>query len=210
MSIATHPRFNVERTNHALGRNLPQRIGRRLWAPMLAMSLMAFPAGLAIAVVRASLVADAGDPVAIAALGQFGPAVMFIGFTSVFAAISFAVARILGELRVGGGHVQEAAGRAVQTLRMAVTGYAFIGLMAMAMMLIMGGVVGHLVVGTGIAGGDAGLLAHSDSWSIWLEAVRRLGVVTYVAAIALGLATIVDVLRFQVGRVRELPAETTL
>ena len=207
MSVAANPHFKVEVTSHALGPNLPQRIGRLLWAPMLAMSLMAFPVGLAIGVVRAGLVADGGDPSMIAALGQFGPAAMFVGFASVFAAISFAIARILGELRVGGGRIQEAAGRAVHTLRMPVTGYAFIGVMAMGMMLILGGVVGHLIVGAGIAGGDGGLLAQSDSWGIWLEAARRLGVVTYLAAIALGLATIVEVLRFQAVRVRELPAE---
>jgi hypothetical protein len=209
MSFATNPHFNVELSHHALGPNFPQRIGRLLWAPMLAMGLMAFPLGLFTGVVRAGLVADGGDPAMVAALGQFGPAAMFIGFASVFAAISFAIARILGELRVGGGRIQEAAGRAVHTLRMPLTGYAFIGLMAMAMMLILGGVVGHLIVGAGIVGGDTTLLAQGEGWGIWLEAVRRLGVVTYLAAIALGLATIVEVLRFQAVRVRELPAEAT-
>lgn len=209
MSYAANSHFNVELTSHALGPNLPQRIGRLLWAPMLAMGLMAFPVGLAIGVVRAGMVADGGDPAMVAALGQFGPAAMFIGFASAFAAISFAIARILGELRVGGGQIQESAGRRVQTLRMPLTAKAFIGVMAMAMMLILAGVVGHLIVGAGIAGGDATLLAQGESWAIWLEAVRRIGVVAYLAAIALGLASIVEVLRFQAVRVRELPTEAT-
>jgi hypothetical protein len=197
MSAATHPQFDVELSAAALGPNLPQRIGRLLWAPMLVMGLMAFPIGLAVAVVRAGAVAD----------GQLGPAAMFIGFAAVFAAISFAIARILGEMRLGGGRIQEAAGRTVHTLRMPLTGYAFLGAMAMGMMLILGGVVGHLVVGAGILGGNATLLAQEESWGIWLEAVRRMGVVAYLVAIALGLGTIVTVLRFQATRVRELAVE---
>lgn len=207
MSAATHPHFDVELSATALGPNLPQRIGRLLWAPMLVMGLMAFPIGLAVAVVRAGAVADGGDPALAAALGQLGPAAMFLGFAAVFAAISFAIARILGEMRFGGGRIQEAAGRTVHTLRMPLTGYAFLGAMAMGMMLILGGVVGHLVVGAGILGGNATLLAQGESWGIWLEAVRRMGVVVYLVAIALGLGTIVTVLRFQATRVRELAVE---
>lgn len=208
MSTAIHPHFAVERTNHALGPNLPQRIGRWLWAPMLGMGLMAFPIGLGVGIVRAALVADGGDPALVAGLGQFGPAAMFIGFASAFAAISFAIARILGELRSGGGRVQESAGRMVETLRMPLTAKAFLGLMAMGMMLILAGVVGHIIVGAAIVSGDAALLAQGESWAIWLEAVRRVGVVTYLVAIALGLATIVEVLRFQAIRLRELPTES--
>jgi hypothetical protein len=38
-----------------------------------------------------------------------------------------------------------------------------------------------------------------------LEGIRRLGVAVYLAAIAIGLATIIKVLRFQPIRVRGLP-----
>jgi hypothetical protein len=91
---------------------------------------------------------------------------------------------------------------------MQLTGYAFLGAMAMGMMLILGGVAGHLVVGAGILGGNVTLLAQGESWGIWLEAVRRMGVVVYLAAIALGLGTIATVLRFQAIRVRELAIES--
>lgn len=207
MSTVSRTDFDVELSDRALGPNVPQRIGRLLWAPMLIMAVMAFPIGLAIGVARANLVVTGGDAGMIAALGHFGPAAMFLGFAAVFAAISFAIARILGVLRVGGGDVQVAAGRVVQTLRMPTTAKAFIGLMAMAMMLILAGVGGHVIVGLGIAGGDTALLAGSDGWAIWLEGVRRIGVALYLVAISLGLATIVEALRFQSVRLRELPAE---
>jgi hypothetical protein len=207
MFTSSRSDFNVELSTRALGLNVPQRIGRVLWAPMLAMALMAFPIGFAIAVARANLVASGGDAATIAALGHLGPAAMFVGFAAVFAAVSFAIARILGVLRQGGGAVQEATGRRVQTLRMPATGWAFIGLMAMAMMVILAGVVGNAVVGASIAGGSTDLLAQSESYAIWFEGVRRVGVALYLVAIALGLATIIEALRFQAIRLRELPAE---
>jgi hypothetical protein len=75
---------------------------------------------------------------------------------------------------------------------MPATGWVFIGLMAMAMMVILAGVVGNAVVAASIAGGSTDLLAQSESYAIWFEAVRRVGVALYLVAIALGLATIIE------------------
>ncbi len=199
--------FNYEVTDHALDRNLPQRIGRVLWLPMLLMALMAFPVGVILAIVRASKVASGGSTETIAALGQFAPAFNFLGFASVFAAISFAIARILGEFRTGGGRFQEATGRKVETLKMPVTAKAFLVFMAMAMMVLLATVVLHIVAGAAIANHSAYALAKSPQWAIWLESVRRFGVALFLLAIAFGLSTIITVLRFQATRVRELPDE---
>ena len=207
MTTSIRPDFDVETSPTAFGFNLPQRAGRLLWAPMLGMALMAFPVGLLLAGIRAATVQQGGDPAAVAALGQFGPAVMFIGFASVFAAVSFAIARILGTLRQGGGAVQEAAGRTVQSLRMPTTAKVFIALMMMAMLLLVGAVIAHFGVGAAILGGDTTTLAAAEAWSIGLEAVRRIGVVLYLVAIVLGLASIAQVLKFQAIRLRELPSE---
>lgn len=208
MTTAQTTEFDIQVTDKAVGQNLPQRVGTLLWAPMLIMALMAFPIGLLIGLARAGLVGG-DDPTTVAALGHLGPAAMFIGFAAVFAAISFAIARILGVLRVGGSTVQETAGRSVQTLRMPTTAKVFIGVMVMAMMVILAGVVGNLVVGLAILGGDATALAQSESWALWIEGVRRIGVAIYLVAIAFGLATIIEVLRFQALRLRELPGEPT-
>ena len=199
--------FAVELSDRSLGLNLPQRIGRLLWAPMLVMALMAFPLGFIVSVLRAGIIGDGGDPGAVAALGHFGPAAMFAGFAAVFAAIAFAIARILGAFRAGGGAVQEASGRTVQTLRMLPIAKAFLGLMAMAMMILVGAVIAHVVIGVGILNGAPGAFDSAESSAIQLEAIRRIGVILYLVSIALGLASIAEVLRFQTIRLRELPSE---
>ncbi len=209
-TVTTGAGFRYHETERALGRNLPQRIGNVLWAPMLVMALMAFPLGVVLGAIRAAAVAGGGSERAIAALGHFVPAANFLGFAAAFSAISFAIAKILGEFRVGGGALQEAAGRRVKTLAMPGTAKVFIGLMAMAMMVLLATVVLHVVAGVAIAGGSASALAGAERWGVWLEAVRRLGVALYLFAIALGLATIITVLRFQAVRLRELPEEVRI
>ena len=206
MATTLSPRkdFNVEASDHNLGLNLPQTVGNKLWFPMFAMALMGFAVGFVLHLIKANEIASGGSGSTIAALGHSATGVMFIGFASVFAGISFAIARILGEFRSGGGTVQEAAKVGVQTLKMPPSARAFIGLMAMGMMIILAGVVGHFVIASQIAGGSADALATSEQWSIWLEGVRRFGVAVYLVAIAFGLATIVTVLRFQTTRIREL------
>lgn len=208
MASTLHPTpFRYTVSTKALGLNVPQRLGTTLWLPMLVMALMAFPVGVVLAGIRANEVANGGSPDTVAALGHFVTAANFIGFASVFAAISFAIARILGVLRTGGGQIQETTGRKVETLTMPWTAKAFIGLMAMAMMTLVGAVVLHIIAGSAIVRGSASALAKSEQWSIWLEGARRFGVATYLLAIGFGLSTIITVLRFQAVRIRELPEE---
>ena len=135
---------------------------------------------------------------------------MFLGFASVFAAISFAIARILGVFRAGGGEVQQAAGRSVETLKMPRTAKAFIGVMVVAMMAIVLPVMAHFVIGLAILGDNVTAQANAEAWFLWLEGVRRVGTAAYLLAIAFGLASIIEVLRFQAARIRELPAEAPL
>lgn len=199
--------FTTVTTSHAPDRIMPQKAGRALWLPMFVMALMAFAVGLILAIIRADMISTGDDPLQIAALGHYIPAAMFAGFASVFAAISFAIAKILGEFRVGGGSVQEAAGGDVKTLKMPGTAKAFVGLMAMAMMVILGAVVLHVVAGVSIAAGDWSAV-KAEQWTIWLEAARRFGVVVYLFSITLGLVTIAKVIRFQTFRIRQV-ADTT-
>lgn len=207
MAVMTASRdFDIVSSPQSLGRNLPQRIGRALWLPMFLMGMVAFAAAFAIAIVRANEVATGDDIVAIESLRHVIAGVMFIGFASVFTAISFAIARILGEFRKGGGDVQEAAGVEVETLKMPATAKAFIFLMAMAMMTIVIASILHLVFATDIEN-TAASLESSEQRFLVLEAVRRIGVGVYLLSILLGLATIIEVLRFQSIRIREVAAE---
>jgi hypothetical protein len=211
MTMATSvSQFKFTITDRAVRRNLSQRLGRFLWLPMLAMGLIAFPVGLILAIVRSATIADGGSATTVAALGHFVPAANFLGFASVFAAISFAIARILGEFREGGGRLQEATGRRVATLEAPLTTKLFIVAMATAMMVLLGAVVLHVVAGAAIARGSAFALARTEQWSIWLEGVRRFGVALYLLSIAFGLATVITVVRFQADRLRQLPEELAI
>ncbi len=198
--------FVVVGSDEGLGHNLPQKAGRKLWAPMFVMALMAFPAALVLAVFRANEVASGGEVETIAALGQFVPAASFLGFAAVFGAIVFAIARILGQFRQGGGEIQEEAGSGVHTLKMPLTARGLLALMMMGMMLILAAVAAHVVIGSLLLSDGGFSLATAEQWSIWLEGIRRVGVAIYLFAIALGLGTIIHVLRFQSVRIRELAA----
>jgi hypothetical protein len=201
MTTATYG-FNTETSTKALDVNFPQRAGRTLWAPAFAMSIVGFIAGMALAIAKSVAIAG-NDAVLAASLNNYGIAAMFFGFTMVFTGISFAIARILGEFRVGGGRTQEAAGSEVKTLEMPGMARAFIVLMAMAMMTLFAAVIAHVVVGVQINAGTLSLV-DAERWDLWLEAARRFAVQLYLFAIALGLGTIIYVIRFQSIRIREV------
>jgi hypothetical protein len=206
MEAATITQFDVETSRRSLGLNLPQRAGRVLWLPMFAMALMAFPAGVVLGIIRADEISTAGSADTIAALKHVQAGVMFIGFAAVFAAISFAIARILGQFRDGGGRLQEATGRVVKTLKMPITAKVFLATMMMAMMTIIAAAVLHFVFAADVTSTAASLELSEERFTV-LEGIRRVGVAAFLVAIAFGLATIVQVLRFQSIRVRELPGE---
>ncbi len=198
--------FQVERSTSSLGYNLPQRVGRLLWLPMFLMGLMFFGAGMVLGIVRAGEIADGGAADTIATLQHAQAGVMFLGFASVFAAISFAIARILGQFRAGGGEVQAAARRAVHTLKMPGTAKLFLALMATAMMTLVIASVLHIVFAFDIENTPASLADAEDRFVV-LEGVRRMGIAVFLLAILFGLATIIRVLRFQATRIRQLPEE---
>jgi hypothetical protein len=199
--------FKVFASSESLGFDLPQRAGRALWLPMLAMGLMAFPIGIIISIFLADEIANDGNVATIAAQRHLVPAFMFLGFTAVFSAIAFAIARIIGTFRNGGGEVQQTVGGQVQTLRRPWTGWVFLGGMMMAMMVLLAGVVLHFIAAGLIQGDEARAMARSEQWFAWFEGIRRAGIVMYLTSIAFGLATIIHVLRFQSVRVRELASE---
>ncbi len=197
--------FSYRVSERSLGYNLPQQMGRRLWAPMFAMALMAWVVGVGLAVARASIVSDFGaTDTGAQQLAHLVPAFQFIGFMAIFSAVSFAIARILGVFRKGGGEVQETAGTRVETLEMPKTARIFMLAMAMGMMTIVVSVVLHFVAAANVTAWSAESLTR---WAEVLEGFRRLGVALYLFGIAFGLGTIITVLRFQAGRIRQLAAE---
>jgi hypothetical protein len=205
--ITNRPEFDVEVTNHSPGYNRVQEVARYLVLPAFAMGLMGIAAGLAIGIVRGVHIHDHTYSAAnIETLRQLSEGVMFGGLAFVLAGISFAIARILGAFRKGGGDIQEAARRSVHVLKRPLTAYAFLGLMMMAMMTVLAAAVLHVVWGTQVHG-SAASLTLSDNRYTALLGVERLGIGVYLTAIAFGLASIIHVLRYQARRLRELPGE---
>jgi hypothetical protein len=184
-----------------LGYNLPQRMARRLWLPMFAMALAGWAIGFTLAIVEAGT--DRADAETLQQLSHLVPAFMFVGFLGVFSAIIFAVARILGVLRKGGGEVQETSGTSVQTLAMPSTGKMMLGLMAMGMMVMLAGIIANFWA-AGSFGIEASEVLDSRAWAAAASGLRRMGTALYLAGIAFGLGTIIDVLRFQSTRVGEV------
>jgi len=205
-TVTARADFNVETSDRSLGYNLPQRLGRLLWLPMFLAALMLFGAGMALGVIRSGEISDAGAADTIATLQHLQAGFMFLGFASVFSAISFAIARILGQFRAGGGEVQASAKRTVQTLRMPLSAKVFLMLMMLAMATIVVASILHFVFAADIQNTPASL-AEADDRFVVLEGVRRIGIAVFLFGILLGLATIIRVLRFQAIRMRRLPEE---
>jgi hypothetical protein len=206
METASVPGINLEVSKRSLGYSVPQRAGVRLWLPMLVMALMAFPAALGIGIVRAEEISSGGSAETIETLRHLQAGVMIIGFAAVFAAISFAIARILGQFRKGGGELQEAAGVPVKTMRMPATAKVFIGLMMMAMMTLVATAVLHFVFAADVTGAASSLGISAERFTV-LDGVQTIGIAMYLVAITFGLATIAQVIRFQSTRIRELAEE---
>ena len=177
-------------------------MGNALWLPMFLMAVMAFPVALILSWVRASTIADATTAADVEDAAQLGHWIAAFGFLAVFAAISFAVARILGRFRKGGGDIQEATGSNVQTLKMPKTAKVFMASMMMGMMIIAVAVVLHFIAASNVGTWE---LESVERWARVLEGFRRLGVGLYLFGIAFGLGTIIQVLRFQSSRIRQLP-----
>ena len=204
----THPvdrpdGFHTVESEHSLGYNVPQKAGRRLWLPMFLMALMGWTVGIILAIVEAAT--DRSDLDTLQNLGHLIPAFMFIGFLGVFSAITFAIARILGEFRRGGGEVQETAGSEVQTLKMPGTAKAMLGFMMMGMMVMLAGIITNFVGAAAFTGVPADLV-DSTATAVAASGLRRMGVALYLTGIAFGLGTIIEVLRFQGIRIREVAA----
>ncbi len=207
-------------TDEPPGLTLAQTIGGRLWAPLAVMGIMLVATAFALAITRAQLAVDLSEeftPVRKAnfeTLGQLVPGFMFLGFALIFAAISLAIARILGVFRTGGGLVQQGIGKGIKTPVTPPTVTIFMAGMMMAMMILVFAFAGHIyaavqahgawINATGPTAPDAAFLGRAETWGTWLEGLRRFAVGLYLASIAFGLATIIKAIGFLTMRMREL------
>ncbi len=150
------------------------------------------------------------------------PALQLLGIGLILSAITFSLANILGVFREGGVRMQQAFGKESQTLTPPITAQLFpmlmmMGLMILVVDLIIAAVIGSLawdVYGNSVAeieaaaaGSDLlGDLGTVETYKTWLEPVRFIGLGMILVGISLAVHTILQVIRFQGQRIRELAA----
>ncbi len=150
------------------------------------------------------------------------PGLLLLGIGLILSAITFSLANILGVFRAGGVQVQKAFGKEPQTLTPPITAKLFpmfmmVGLMILIVNLIIAGIIGAIawdVYGNSVAEinaaesgssllGDQGTV---NTFKAWLEPFKFVGLATILVGISLAVHTILQVIRFQGQRIRELAA----
>ncbi len=158
----------------------------------------------------------------IESLNVWLPALQLLGIGFILSAITFSLANILGVFRVGGVQIQQAFGKEPQTLTRPITGMLFpmmmmVGLMILIANLIIAVVIGAIawdVYGEPVATINAaepgssllGDLGTVNSYKAWLEPFKFVGLATILVGISMAVHTILQVIRFQGQRIRELAA----
>jgi len=208
------------------GYTLAQYMGIYLWLPMLLMGLMAIGTAFGLGIAQGAIAADlferfdALDKANFETLGVLSSGFVVLGIGFLLSAISFALTRIAGIFRVGGGQVQAAVGNDVQTLAMPWTAWTFLMLMMMGLMIVIAGFIVHVVAAvnihdawidaTGPDGAIASKLGLAQTLTAWAGPVQRFGVATLFTGIAFMLVTIIRILRFQANRLKELAEQRKL
>ena len=150
------------------------------------------------------------------------PGLQLLGIGLILSAITFSLANILGVFRTGGVQIQKAFGKEPQTLTPPITAKLFpmfmmMGLMILIVNLIIAGIIGAIawdVYGNSVAEinaaqpgssllGDQGTV---NTFKAWLEPFKFVGLATILVGISLAVHTILQVIRFQGQRIRELAA----
>lgn len=174
---------------------LIHRMARVMWAPMLAMGVIAVYLGLALAYLESQ---SARDTTLFRSLDAWVKGLQFLGEGFLLSAVSFFLGSILGAIRSGGGEVQEHLGVQVHTLRMPLTGKIFIGLMMAGLVIEVAQFVLYAYVSTI---NDPAIVSTLVTW---LGPFREFGLGVLLSGIVLALATIAKALDFQFTRVVDL------
>ncbi len=148
------------------------------------------------------------------------PGFRLLGIGLILSAITFLLASILGVFRVGGGRLQQAFGHEAQSLTPPVTARLFPMLMMMGLLIlivnlvisaIVGGfawdVYGHSIAEINAAepGSDLlGDLRTVETYNAWLAPFKFVGIAFILVGISFAVHTILQVIRFQGQRIREL------
>jgi hypothetical protein len=161
------------------------------------------------------------DKVSIETTKAWLPGFKFLGLGLMLGGITFLLATIIGNLRVAGGNVQRALGASPQVLKKPMTGQLFPMAMMMGLMILIATFIISIWLASqansywdhsiatelNTAAAGSGLLSDLStiqSTQAWLTPLKFVGMAFLFTGIALALATIVQVLRFQARRLVEI------
>ncbi len=150
------------------------------------------------------------------------PGLQLLGIGLILSAITFSLANILGVFRTGGVQVQKAFGKEPQTLTPPITAKLFPMFMMMGLMILIANLIiaviigatawdvyGHSVADINAAESGSGILSDLGTvkaWKMWLAPFKFVGLATILVGISMAVHTILQVIRFQGQRMRELAA----
>lgn len=216
-----------------------QKMASKMWAPWIAMGLMIVAIAFILSLVvqnreafwwtfsKADREAAAAGTAIVEAKGfveatkSWLPGFKFLGLGMMLGGITFLLATILGNLRVAGGMVQQAAGVEVKLPKPPVTATLFPMLMMMGVMVL----IASFVIGIYLGVQSASYWNHSIEGQIdaaqagsallaqggriaaiktWVEPFKFVGMALLFSGIALALVTIVYALRAQSQRLMEI------
>ncbi len=148
------------------------------------------------------------------------PGLRLLGIGLILSAITFSLASILGVFRAGGGRLQQAFGHEAQSLAPPITARLFPMLMMMGLLIlivnlvisaIIGGfawdVYGHSIAEISAAEPGSDLLSDLrtvETYNAWLAPFKFVGIAFILVGISFAVHTILQVIRFQGQRIREL------
>ncbi|MEX2586693.1 MAG: hypothetical protein WD602_01695 [Actinomycetota bacterium] len=205
--------------------DLPQKMAKYLWLPMLAMGLMAVVIGLGAAISAGINIGDffsASDAESLkdaSTTMAWTSATIFLGMAFILSSITMLLVNIVRTLRDTGHDVQVAvrAGEVTQ-LRKPLTGRLIPVVMMMGLMIVIGAFVVGIVQADKLSGIPAGGIADTatlqgqdladygtvQAFDAWVGPLRLFGLATIFASIVLALRTIIQAIRFQGQRIQEL------
>ncbi len=148
------------------------------------------------------------------------PALQFLGIGLFLSAITFSLANILGVFRAGGARLQQAFGREAQALTPPITARLFPLLMMMGLVILIVNLIisvfigalawdvfGHSVAEINAAPEGSDLLSDLgtvNTYKTWLAPLPFIGLATILVGISFAVHTVLQVIRFQGQRIREL------
>lgn len=182
------PYGKVEVTEKAPEQLPIHKMAKRMFRPMLAMSLMLVVVGLIVSLVWAGSTPNT-------AASAWTQGLQFLGEAMLLSGISFLLGTILWAIRTAVGEVQEALGVKVHTSKMPATAKAFVAIMMIGLMAAMVQFVGYVVV----AGSADPTVALT-----WLGPLREVALGLILTGIALALVAIGNVLGYQFHRIQQL------